>query len=151
MLADLAAQDSSMALARRFRRYTVPTLLCVDEVGYLSYDSRYADLLFEVVTRCYEAQKPVLLSTNKPFSEWSEVFPHAACVVTLVDRLIHRAEVIDIEAESYRLKEARSSTPHAPSNAKARSRSNHGGVGPAVSTPRSSSVNLTVPTCVLHR
>jgi DNA replication protein DnaC len=107
MLADLAAQDSSSALGRRLRRYTVPQLLCVDEVGYLSYDSRYADLLFEVVTRRYEAQKPILLSTNKAFSQWGEVFPHAACVVTLVDRLIHRAEVIDIEAESYRLKEAK--------------------------------------------
>jgi hypothetical protein len=84
-----------------------PHLLCIDEVGYLSYDSRYADLLFEVVTRRYDTQKPVLLSTNKAFTEWSEVFPHAACVVTLVDRLIHRAEVIDIDAESYRLKEAK--------------------------------------------
>jgi DNA replication protein DnaC len=107
MLAELAAQDSSSILARRLRRYTVPHLLCVDEVGYLSYNSRYADLLFEVVTRRYDAGKPVLLSTNKAFSEWSEVFPHAACVVTLVDRLIHRAEVIDIEADSYRLKEAK--------------------------------------------
>ena len=85
-------------------------MLCVDEVGYLSYNARYADLLFEVVTRRYDTQKPVLLSTNKAFSEWSEVFPHAACVVTLVDRLIHRAEVIDIEAESYRLKEAKELT-----------------------------------------
>jgi len=107
MLADLAAQESSVALARRLRRYTMPHLLCVDEVGYLSYDSRYADLLFEVVTRRYDAQKPLLLSTNKAFSEWNEVFPHAACVVTLVDRLIHRAEVIEIEADSYRLKEAK--------------------------------------------
>jgi DNA replication protein DnaC len=107
MLADLAAQESSAALARRLRRYTIPQLLCVDEVGYLSYDSRYADLLFEVVTRRYDAQRPVLLSTNKAFTEWGEVFPHAACVVTLVDRLIHRAEVIDIDAESYRLKEAK--------------------------------------------
>jgi len=49
----------------------------------------------------------VLLSTNKAFSEWNEVFPHSACVVTLVDRLIHRAEVIDIEADSYRLKKAK--------------------------------------------
>jgi DNA replication protein DnaC len=73
MLADLAAQESSVALARRLRRYTVPVLLCVDEVGYLSYDNRYADLLFEVVTRRYEAQKPILLSTNKPFSQWGEV------------------------------------------------------------------------------
>ncbi len=107
MLADLAAQDSSSALARGLRRYTVPQILCVDEVGYLSYDNRYADLLFEVVTRRYDAQKPVLLSTNKAFSQWGEVFPHAACVVTLVDRLIHRAEVIEIEADSYRLKEAK--------------------------------------------
>jgi len=107
MLADLAAQESSPALARRLRRYTLPHLLCVDEVGYLSYDSRYADLLFEVVTRRYDAHRPLLLSTNKAFSEWGEVFPHAACVVTLVDRLIHRAEVIEIDAESYRLKEAK--------------------------------------------
>ena len=107
MLSDLAGKDSSSALARRLRRYTTAQLLCVDEVGYLSYDSRYADLLFEVVTRRYEAHKPILLSTNKAFSEWGEVFPHAACVVTLVDRLIHRAEVIEIEADSYRLKEAK--------------------------------------------
>ena len=46
----------------------------------------------------------------KAFSEWNEVFPHAACVVTLVDRLIHRAEVIDIDADSYRLKEAKELT-----------------------------------------
>ena len=107
MLADLAAQESSVALGRRLRRFTMPQLLCIDEVGYLSYDNRYADLLFEVVTRRYEAQQPILLSTNKPFSEWNQVFPHAACVVTLVDRLIHRAEVIEVDAESYRLKEAK--------------------------------------------
>src|SRR6187549_3768759 len=107
MLAELAAQDSSSILARRLRRYTSPQLLCVDEVGYLSYNSRYADLLFEVVTRRYDLGKPLLLSTNKGFSEWGEVFPHAACVVTLVDRLIHRAEVVEIDAESYRLKEAK--------------------------------------------
>jgi DNA replication protein DnaC len=107
MLADLAAQESSGALARRMRRYVVPKLLCIDEVGYLSYSSRYADLLFEIVTRRYDAQRPILVSTNKAFSEWSEVFPHAACTVTLVDRLVHRAEIIEIEGSSYRLKEAK--------------------------------------------
>lgn len=107
MLSDLAAQDSSSSLSRRLRRYTLPQVLCIDEVGYLSYDNRYADLLFEVVTRRYEAHRPLLLSTNKAFSQWGEVFPHAACVVTLVDRLIHRADVVEIEAESYRLKEAK--------------------------------------------
>ena len=90
MLADLAAQESAAALARRLRRYTLPKLLCVDEVGYLSYSNRYADLLFEVVTRRYDLQRSIVLSTNKAFAEWSEVFPHAACTVTLVDRLVHR-------------------------------------------------------------
>lgn len=107
MLSDLAAQESSVALARRLHRYVQPRLLCIDEVGYFSYDSRYADLLFEVVTRRYDGPRSIVLSTNKPFAEWSEVFPHAACTVTLIDRLLHRAEIIDIEGESYRLKEAK--------------------------------------------
>ena len=110
MLADLAAQESSVALSRRLRRYTQPRLLCIDEVGYLSYSNRYADLLFEVVTRRYDDGRAVLLSTNKKFAEWNEVFPHAACTVTLIDRLIHRAEIIDVEGESYRLKEAKERT-----------------------------------------
>ena len=107
MLAELAAQDSSSALARRLRRYILPNLLCIDEVGYLSYSNRYADLLFEVVTRRYDAHRPILVSTNKTFSEWPEVFPHAACTVTLVDRLVHRSELLEIEGDSYRLKEAK--------------------------------------------
>lgn len=107
MLNDLAIPDTSVALARRLQRYCRPQLLCLDEVGYLSYDSRYADLLFEVVTRRYEARRPIAISTNKPFAQWPEVFPNAACVVTLIDRLIHRCELIDIQASSYRLKEAK--------------------------------------------
>jgi DNA replication protein DnaC len=106
MLNDLAAQETSTALKRRLHRYCKPKLLCVDEVGYLSYDSRYADLFFEVVTRRYEAQRSIVLSTNKPFSEWPQVFPNAACVVTLVDRLLHRSEILAIEGDSFRLKEA---------------------------------------------
>ena len=105
MLHDLAAQDSSTSLARRMRRYTTPAVLAIDEVGYLSYDARYADLLFEVVTRRYQ-HRPILLTTNKTFSEWNQVFPNAACVVALVDRLVHRAEIVTIEGKSYRLKEA---------------------------------------------
>ena len=107
MLSDLAAAESSVALARRLRRYVQPRLLCIDEVGYLSYDNRYADLLYEVVTRRYDGPRSIVLSTNKPFAEWSEVFPHAACTVTLIDRLLHRAEIIDIAGDSYRLKEAK--------------------------------------------
>ena len=106
MLHDLAAQDSSTHLARRLRRYTGPQLLCIDEVGYLSYDARYADLLFEVITRRYQ-QRATVLTTNKAFGEWNEVFPNAACVVTLVDRLVHRSEILSLAGDSYRLKEAR--------------------------------------------
>lgn len=106
MLNDLAAQGSGFGLNRRLRRYCQPRLLVVDEVGYLSYDARHADLLFEVVTRRYE-NRSIVLTTNKAFAEWSEVFPNAACVVTLVDRLVHRAEIVSIAGESYRLKEAK--------------------------------------------
>ena len=87
------------------RYYTAPDLLLIDEVGYLSYSNRHADLLFELVSRRYES-KSTVITTNKPFAEWSEVFPNAACVVSLVDRLVHHAEIISIEGESYRLKEA---------------------------------------------
>jgi DNA replication protein DnaC len=47
-----------------------------------------------------------LLTTNKPFAEWPTTFPNAACVVTLVDRLMHRAEIVTIDGDSYRLREA---------------------------------------------
>jgi DNA replication protein DnaC len=117
MLHDLAAQDSSTLLARRLRRYTTPAVLCVDEVGYLSYDSRYADLLFEVITRRYQ-QRATILTTNKAFGEWNQVFPNAACVVTLVDRLVHRSEILTLAGDSYRLKEAQERAakrkPHRP-------------------------------------
>jgi DNA replication protein DnaC len=106
LLADLVGQESSVARARRLRAYVQPAILCIDEVGYLSYDARHADLLFEVVTRRYEKNKSIVLTTNKPFAEWPTVFPNAACVVTLVDRLLHRAELIAIEGDSYRLREA---------------------------------------------
>jgi DNA replication protein DnaC len=106
MLNDLAAQDGDSALKRRLARYARAQLLVIDEVGYLSYSNRHADLLFEIVSRRYE-EKSTLVTTNRPFSEWSEVFPNAACVVSLVDRLIHRSEILTIEGESYRLKEAK--------------------------------------------
>jgi DNA replication protein DnaC len=105
LLGELAALDSDSALRRRLRHYAAPHLLVIDEIGYLSYSNRHADLLFELVNRRYE-QKSLLITTNRPFAEWSQVFPNAACVVSLVDRLIHHAEVIAIEGESYRLKEA---------------------------------------------
>jgi DNA replication protein DnaC len=107
MLNDLAVRDSASALERRLKYYARARMLCIDELGYLSYGNRHADLLFEVISRRYETRKSVLVTTNKPFAEWSDIFPNAACVVTLVDRLVHRADIIQIEASSYRLKEAK--------------------------------------------
>ena len=99
------AMDGDAALRRRLRHYVNPDLLVIDEIGYLSYSNRHADLLFELVNRRYES-KSTIVTTNKAFADWGEVFPNAACVVSLVDRLVHHSEVIGIEGESYRLKEA---------------------------------------------
>ncbi len=106
MLNELAAEDSASALERRLRRLCRPTVLFIDEVGYLSYGDRHADLLFEVITRRYELHRPIIITTNKPFRDWGDVFPNATTVVTLVDRLVHRSEVVYIDAKSYRQKEA---------------------------------------------
>ncbi len=105
MLNDLAAQDGDNALRRRLKYYAKPSLLVIDEVGYLSYSNRHADLLFEIINRRYE-KCSTLVTTNRPFGEWNEIFPNAACVVSLIDRLVHHSEVIAIEGESYRMKEA---------------------------------------------
>lgn len=105
LLGDLAAIDSDTALRRRLHHYAAPDFLAIDEIGYLSYSNRHADLLFELLSRRY-ASKSTLVTTNKPFAAWPEMFPNAGCVVSLVDRLVHHSEVIAIEGESYRLKEA---------------------------------------------
>ena len=105
LLGDLAAIDSASALRRRLSHYAAPALLIIDEVGYLSYSNRHADMLFELISRRYET-KSTLVTTNRPFSDWHEVFPGAACIVSLVDRPVHNAEVIAFDGDSYRLKEA---------------------------------------------
>ena len=105
MLSELAALDSDSALRRRLQHYASPDLLLIDEVGYLSYSNRHADMLFELVSRRY-LHKSTVVTTNRRFADWGEVFPNAACVVSLVNRLMHRAEGVRIEGESYRQKEA---------------------------------------------
>jgi hypothetical protein len=105
LLGELAALDSDSALRRKLRQYAAPDLLLIDEVGYLSYSNRHADLLFELVSRRYQ-HKSTVVTTNRAFAEWGEVFPNAACVVSLIDRLMHRAEVVRIDGDSYRAKEA---------------------------------------------
>ncbi|HEV2181298.1 MAG TPA: ATP-binding protein, partial [Gemmatimonadaceae bacterium] len=69
LLLDLNKQESARALERRLQHYARPHLLCIDEVGYLSYDNHAADLLFQIVNRRYE-KRPIVLTTNLAFAEW---------------------------------------------------------------------------------
>ena len=77
MLKALIAQTSDRALGFKINGYVKPDLLIIDEVGYLSYCNRHADLLFEVVSKRYE-KKSTLITTNKPFTEWNTIFPNTA-------------------------------------------------------------------------
>jgi DNA replication protein DnaC len=105
LLLDLSAQETARALEMRLRRYIQPHLLVIDELGYLAYDAHAADLLFQVISRRYE-YRSVLVTTNLPFKQWDTVFPNASCAVALIDRLTHHAEVIAIDGDSYRRREA---------------------------------------------
>ena len=105
LLLDLGGQETSRTLERRLRHYVEPRLLCIDEVGYLAYDNRAADLLFQVVSRRYE-RRSILLTTNLAFKDWGTVFPNATCATALIDRLIHHVDIITITGESYRRREA---------------------------------------------
>jgi DNA replication protein DnaC len=105
LLLDLNGQETARGLDRRLRHYTRPSLLCIDEIGYLAYDAHAADLLFQIVTRRYE-QKSVILTTNLAFRDWHTIFPNASCAVGLIDRLTHHAALVKITGDSYRLREA---------------------------------------------
>ena len=93
------------ALERRLRHYARPALLAIDEIGYLAYDAHAADLLFQIVSRRYE-HRPLLMTTNLAFKHWDTIFPNASCAVALIDRLTHHAEIVVIEGDSYRKREA---------------------------------------------
>ena len=112
LLLDLAAQDSARALERRIRHYCRSTLLCLDEIGYLSYDARNADLLFQIISRRYE-HKSVVMTTNLAFSDWPTIFPNATCATALIDRTVHHADVIAIEATATAAATPRPTRSHA--------------------------------------
>ena len=105
LLLDLAAQESARALERRLRYYANVGLLVLDEVGYLAFDNRNADLLFQVVSRRYE-RKSIVMTTNLAFKDWHTIFPTATCATALVERVVHHADIIKIEGQSYRLRES---------------------------------------------
>lgn len=105
LLLDLGAQESSRALERRLQHYAKVGLLVLDELGFLAFDNRNADLLFQVVSRRYE-KKSIVMTTNLAFKDWHTIFPTATCATALIERVIHHADVVTIEGNSYRLREA---------------------------------------------
>jgi DNA replication protein DnaC len=105
LLLDLSKRETARALENRLRHYTRPLVLAIDEIGYISYDNHAADLLFQIVTRRYE-RRSIVMTTNLAFSEWHTAFPNATCATALIDRLTHHCEILRIEGQSYRRREA---------------------------------------------
>ena len=105
-LADLLRQESIPATERRMKRYTSPDLLILDELGYVPCDSRAADLFFNIISRRH-GQRSVVITTNLPFKTWGDVFPDAACLGALVDRFAEHCHIVDIDADSYRQRNAK--------------------------------------------
>ncbi len=118
LLNDLAGQESSRALERRLRFYCQSTtVLCVDEIGYLNYENRSADLLYEVISRRYK-KKSLVITTNLAFSDWPTVFPNASCAVAMIDRLIEDSSIIAVQGDSFRKRVAEQRIKNKPRNSK---------------------------------
>jgi DNA replication protein DnaC len=95
-------------LSREIKNLTRPTLLIIDEVGYLSLETAHASLLFQAICERYEKQQAIVLTSNKAFADWGQVFAGDAIMASAaLDRLLHRSTVINIRGDSYRLREKR--------------------------------------------
>lgn len=93
-------------LHRQLNALMQPKLLIIDEVGYLSFDALQASLLFQVICNRYQREQPIVLTSNKAFSDWGQVFSDDAFMATAaLDRLLHRSTVINVRGDSYRLKQ----------------------------------------------
>jgi DNA replication protein DnaC len=103
MINRLVAGKSDHSLDRTLRRYCSPGLLCIDELGYLPLDKEGRDLFFQVISQRSETGS-VILTTNKPFREWGEVFQDNAVATAIAERLIENGELVKIEGSSYRVR-----------------------------------------------
>ena len=105
MINTLSAAQAEHRLKTELKKYIVPSLLVLDEVGYLPIDKQGADLLFQVISARYECGS-IVLTTNKAFKQWSSIFNNDSTLTSAVlDRLLHHAEPVMIEGASYRMKE----------------------------------------------
>jgi DNA replication protein DnaC len=95
-------------LHREWKALMQPKLLVIDEVGYLALDALQSSLLFQVRCQRYEKEQAVVLTSNKAFTEWGQVFGGDAVMASAaLDRLLHRSTILNIRGDSYRLKDKR--------------------------------------------
>jgi DNA replication protein DnaC len=93
-------------LHRQLNALMQPKLLILDEVGYLSFDALQASLLFQVICNRYQKHQSIVLTSNKAFSDWGQVFSDDAIMASAaLDRLLHRSTVINVRGDSYRLRQ----------------------------------------------
>jgi DNA replication protein DnaC len=102
LLLEAREQRSLLRLHRQLERMD---LLILDELGYVPFSKAGAELLFDVVSRCYE-QTSLIVTTNLPFEQWTEVLGSERLTGALLDRLTHRVHILEANGESYRLKQA---------------------------------------------
>lgn len=98
---DLVAGQTRNTLARRLATWMAPDLLVIDELGYLSFDARGADLLYQVFNRRYQ-RAATIVTTNLPFKDWGKLFHNAAAASAIADRLVHKGILVRIEGKSRR-------------------------------------------------
>jgi DNA replication protein DnaC len=101
----LAAAQNAGRLKQELNKYLKPTLIVLDEIGYLPIDKTGADLLFQIISKRYE-QGSIVLTSNRVFKKWPEIFNNDSTLTSaLLDRLLHHAETVLIEGKSYRMKD----------------------------------------------
>src|SRR5713226_7688879 len=102
---ELSAAHKQGGLKVQFKKYLAPTVLILDEVGYLPIDQHGADLLFQTISQRYE-RGSIILTTNKAFKQWPSIFNNDSTITSAVlDRLLHHAETVVIEGSSFRMKD----------------------------------------------
>jgi len=99
----LAAAHHDGRLQDELRRLGRYPLLVIDEVGYIPFEPEAANLFFQLVSARYE-RASLIVTSNKPFGRWGEVFGDDTVAAAMIDRLVHHAEVIALKGDSYRLK-----------------------------------------------
>ena len=101
----LAAAQSANRLKAELKRYIYPSIVLIDELGYLPIDKTGADLLFQVFSQRYETGSTIV-TTNQVYKHWARVFNNDATLTSAVlDRLLHHAETITVEGKSYRMRD----------------------------------------------